>query len=720
MNYVVLVCVVYIAVFLAAIFIYANYAALQKLKDGTDRMKELAGIISSGAETFMKREYKVIVPVAIAIAVIFSLFIEVSSGITFLLGALMSSIGCVLGMIGAVKANVKTANTARETLSIGSTVQTALSGGIISGITIHAAGLLGLATLIIISGGFDLTRTGHGLLTNVPQILIVTRVSTYSLGCSVVAMFNRIAGGNYTKAADISADIVGKTKFGLDEDDSKNPNTIADFIGDNVNDIAGNCSDLLESFVATLSASILIVSRMFTAEDVAFQQNAYFYPVLLATMGLVGCLIGLLYAIKHKAGDDPAKELNIATYLSAGLTMIFGLALSYYFFNSVAIPVSFKVGWVSPFIAATCGIISGVGVGRITEIYTSTEYRYVKGIAQMSTEGPAFVVTKGDEVGSRSCLAPVALIGVAVLISYLTCGFYGLAISSVGMLAFVGAIVSQDAFGPIADNAGGIAESCELDPHVREITDNLDAVGNTTAAIGKGLAIGSAAMATVALIFAYVSSYMTGDIPDLNFASPLVVVGGLIGGALVEFFSALLTGNTIDSAYLMAEEGVRQLSKPGVIEGKVKPDYNHVIDMAANEALRKMLTPSLIAMIVPVVSGFLFGPEFVGGLLVGMTIVAVPRAIFMGNSGGAYDNAKKYVESGRLEYKAVEYDENGNEKEVSKIAQKGSEEHKATVVGDTVGDTRKDVVGVALDIFIKTSSTVANTMAPMFAHFHIF
>jgi len=227
-------------------------------------------------------------------------------------------------------------------------------------------------------------------------------------------------------------------------------------------------------------------------------------------------------------------------------------------------------------------------------------------------------------------------------------------------------------------------------------------------------------MATVALIFAYVSSYMTGDLPDLNFASPLVVVGGLIGGALVEFFSALLTGNTIDSAYLMAEEGVRQLSKPGVIEGKVKPDYNHVIDMAANEALRKMLTPSLIAMIVPVVSGFLFGPEFVGGLLVGMTIVAVPRAIFMGNSGGAYDNAKKYVESGRLEYKAVEYDENGNEKEVSKIAQKGSEEHKATVVGDTVGDTRKDVVGVALDIFIKTSSTVANTMAPMFAHFHIF
>ena len=316
----------------------------------------------------------------------------------------------------------------------------------------------------------------------------------------------------------------------------------------------------------------------------------------------------------------------------------------------------------------------------------------------MAPEGEAFVITKGDAIGSRSCLLPILIIGIAIFISGKICGTYGIAISALGMLAFVGATVSIDAFGPIADNAGGLAESCHLDADVRVITDKLDAVGNTTAAIGKGFAIGSAAFATVSLIVAYVGNYTAvGTEPVLNIASFVVIAGGIIGGALIEYFSALLTDNTIESAKIMADDGDQLLSIPGVLEGTVKPDYNRMIQTAAKQALKKMLFPSVLALCIPIIGGLLFGVEFVGGILIGATIVAIPRAIFMGNSGGAFDNAKKYIESGAVEGHG-----------------KGTPAHKASVTGDTVGDTRKDVVGVALDIFIKSMSTVANTLAPIF------
>ena len=340
-------------------------------------------------------------------------------------------------------------------------------------------------------------------------------------------------------------------------------------------------------------------------------------------------------------------------------------------------------------------------IGIITEYYTSTDYKPTQKLAEMAAEGEAFVITKGDAIGSRSCLLPILLIGVALFISGKICGTYGIALSALGMLAFVGTTVSIDAFGPIADNAGGLAESCHLPANVRAITDKLDAVGNTTAAIGKGFAIGSAAFATVSLIVSYVgNTAAAGEEPILNMASFVVVAGGIVGGALIEYFSALLTDNTIESARLMADEGDKQLSVPGVLEGKVKPDYNRMIEMAAKQALKKMLLPSILSLCIPVVGGFIFGVEFVGGILVGATIVAIPRAIFMGNSGGAFDNAKKYIESGLL-----------------KGHGKGSDAHKASVTGDTVGDTRKDVVGVALDIFIKSMSTVANTLSVVFSRF---
>ncbi len=698
-------------VIVALAYVFYNYVMIRKLKEGTADMVEMAGIIRDGAATFLKTEFRSIFIVMIVVAMVFTLFIEKTTGITFMIGGLMSSAVCILGMRSATYANVRTANKARESLSIGETVKVALCGGSISGLSVQAFGMLGLLLILIIWGGVSHDSVSTGLIADLECNPTIMRISTYSLGCSLVAMFNRVAGGNYTKAADISSDILAKLRHDLPEDDSRVPNVIADFIGDNVNDIAGNCSDLLESFVATMSASIMIAVTIYLTAlhhgteiaESTFNATVKF-PVILACCGLVGCLVGLGYAAFKKMGSNPSRELNLSSWISAGITVFLGGIACFIVFHNVDLYDSFVIGWASPWISAVLGIASGVAIGSITEYYTSTDYKPTRELAEMATEGSAFVITKGDAIGSRSALFPVMVIGLSLLISGKICGTYGIAISALGMLAFVGATVSIDAFGPIADNAGGLAESCHLDPDVRVITDKLDAVGNTTAAIGKGFAIGSAAFATVSLIVAYVGNYTEiGQELNLNFASFLVVAGGIIGGALVEYFSAMLTDNTIESAKVMADEGDKMLSIPGVLEGKKKPNYNRMIQMAAQQALKKMVVPSLLALLIPIVGGFLFGVQFVGGLLVGATVVAIPRAIFMGNSGGAFDNAKKYIEGGFL---------NGHGK--------GSDAHKASVVGDTVGDTRKDVVGVALDIFIKMMSTVANTLAVVFRNFTLF
>ncbi len=688
-------------------YVFHNFFRIRSMDEGTDEMVEMAAIIRSGASTFMKTEYKTIAIVVALLALVFSLFVERTSGITFLIGAAMSSFTCVLGMKSATYANVRTANKARETMSIGETVKVALCGGSISGLSVQALGLLGLIAVLLIWGGVDHEATGSGIITHIDGVnASIMRISTYSLGCSLVAMFNRVAGGNYTKAADISADILAKIRNDLPEDDSRVPNVIADFIGDNVNDIAGNCSDLLESFVATMSASIMIAVILFKKYQIeAMFTPSVVFPVILAGVGLIGCLIGLMYADRKKMSDNPAHELDLATWMSAGITIVLGFFVSLLVFGGIdgetLSTYGWHAGWLTPWICSILGIASGVAIGSITEYYTSTDYKPTKKLAEMATEGEAFVVTKGDAIGSRSCLLPILMIGLALFISGKIGGMYGIAVASLGMLSFVGATVSIDAFGPIADNAGGLAESCHLPEDVRTITDKLDSVGNTTAAIGKGFAIGSAAFATVSLIVSYVGNYtpVSSEIM-LNIANYTVVVGAIIGGALVEYFSAMLTDNTIESARDMADEGDKLLSIPGVLEGKVRPDYNRMIEMATHNALKKMLFPSVLAMMIPVLGGFLFGVDFVGGLLIGATVVAIPRAIFMGNSGGAFDNAKKYIESGALEGYG-----------------KGTAAHKAAVTGDTVGDTRKDVVGVALDIFIKTMSTVANTLVTVFRNF---
>ena len=692
---------------LAMLYVMYNYIKIKRMPEGTDRMVKMSGIIREGANVFIKKEFTTIAIVVAVLAVLFTLFIEKFSGLTYLFGALMSSLVCILGMKSATYANVRTANQAKETLSVGKTVKVALEGGSISGISVQALGLLGLVIILIISGvgpqetiianllGLE-AYEGNGLI-NIKALLTNTsimRITTYSLGCSTVAMFNRVAGGNYTKAADISADILGKIRNDLPEDDSRVPNVIADFIGDNVNDIAGNCSDLLESFVATLSAIIIIsvgflgnISLGMTKE---LFQSTYLYPILLVGGGLFGCVLSIIIVSIRKMSDNPSKELNLATYLSAGFIIIISGVLAFVAFKDQDLSnFGWKLGWATPWVCSVLGIISGVAIGIITEYYTSASFRPTKEIAEYAIEGEAFVVTKGDAVGSKSCMLPIAVIGISLVVSGMLCGLYGIAIAAVGMLSFVGTTVSIDAFGPIADNAGGLAESCHLDHSVREITDKLDSVGNTTAAIGKGFAIGSAAFATVSLICAFVSNVT--PVPQIN--SFLIIAGCIIGGALIEFFCAILTDNTIKSAKELAVVGDRQLSDPEIMAGTKEPDYNELVSLATKAALKRMLLPSIIALAVPFVCGSLLGPEFVIGILLGATIVAIPRAIFMGNSGGAFDNAKKYIESGAIEGHG-----------------KGSAAHKAAVTGDTIGDTRKDVVGVALDIFIKMMSTVATTL----------
>lgn len=701
--------ILFFVIALTLVYVGITYARIKAMPEGDTTMARLAAIVRGGSETFLKIEFKTIAIVVLVLAVTFSMFIEATSGITFLIGAIMSSLACIIGMKSATYANVRTTNKALETLSTGETVKVALKGGSISGLSVQAFGTLGLILILIVFGSVDPDAEGYGLVKLLSCNPTIMRITTYSLGCSIVAMFNRVAGGNFTKAADIGSDIVGKNRHDMPEDDCRNPATMADFVGDNVNDIAGNCSDLLESYVATIVSSLMIAAMVYknalaagaAASDALFKATCM-YPLLLAGGGLLGSLVGIFVVTIRKMGDNPSKELDLATYISSAFTVVTGFVAAFFCFKDLGLYSDFRFGWVSPFCASILGIVSGVLIGKITEYYTSTDYKPTKKLAGIAHEGEAFIITLGDAIGSRSCLLPIAIIGIAIFASNALCGQYGIAVAALGMLSFVGTTVSIDAFGPISDNAGGIAESCHLNPECRKITDKLDAVGNTTAAIGKGFAIGSAAFATVSLITAYVGSYSEG-LPILNIATAAVIAGGVIGGALIEYFSAMLTDNTIESATLMADEADRQLSIPGVIDGKVEPDYNKCIDIATRQALKKMLTPSMLALAIPIIGGFLFGVEFVGGILVGATIVAIPRAIFMGNSGGAFDNAKKYIESGAIEGQG-----------------KGSPAHKAAVTGDTVGDTRKDVVGVALDIFIKMMSTVANTICPIIRNISIF
>ena len=715
--FMVTVIVLFFAAALALAFAAFNFAAVKKLPEGTERMSEIASAIRVGANAFINYEYRVLVRVVGIVSVIMALITTWHAAAALLIGAAMSASAGYIGMKIATYANVRVSNRARESRSIGDTVKVAFRGGSVMGLCVGGCALLGLFLVYIIFGiGLGQLKVTSGSYTNLLGLTFTPfpmTLSGYALGCSLVAMFNRVGGGIYTKAADMGADLVGKTEAHIPEDDPRNPATIADNVGDNVGDVAGLGSDLLESFVGAISSGVLLSYHMFAkslAEGTGMTdellQSIVRFPLLFVSAGLIACCIGIATLVfKARLSDDPHRDLNGATYVSAALTMLFGFLIAYFSFHGydrelLSACLGFKLGLFSPWIAAAIGIVAGIVIGMLAEYYTSDAYKPTQLLAQASREGAALTITQGLALGMKSCMAPCIVLGGGIICAHAISGMYGVAMAAMGMLSFVSATVSVDTYGPISDNAGGIAEMSFLDPEVREITDTLDSVGNTTAAIGKGFAIGSGALAALALMISYLYSYNDFSTPlILNIIDPMTLAGAIFGGALPFLFSGMLIDAVAKAARKMVEEVRRQFNEiPGLLEGKVLPDYKTCIEISSKGAIGEMKMPSMLAVVVPVACGFIFGPEFVGGLIIGSTISAIMIAIFTGNAGGAWDNSKKSIEAGAIPG-----------------AGKGSPEHDAAVVGDTVGDPLKDTVGPCLDIFIKIMSTVAVSIGTVFA-----
>ena len=715
-----LLILVIVAALLALGYAAFNFIGVKKLDEGTDRMSEIAEAIRVGANAFITYEYKIIGIVVVIIAIIFAAIFSVQYGkfswepsVCFIIGVVMSASAGWVGMKIATYANVRVSNTARKTKNIGSTLKVALKGGSVMGLCVGGFALLGLFLVYIIFG-YGLNMISISALRD-GQHIFTQCLSCYALGCSIVAMFNRVGGGIYTKAADMGADLVGKTEAHIPEDDPRNPATIADNVGDNVGDVAGLGSDLLESFVGAISSAIILAVSLFlsnianklTVSDTLLMKMMYF-PLIFAAIGLIASCLGIAYVLIKKGSDSPHRDLNISTWSAAVITIIGGFVATYFMFKpetkAVLDVAGFKTGYTSPWIAASLGVISGVIIGAIAEYYTSYDYNPTKKIAESAKEGAALTITQGLAVGMKSCMLPLIILGITTYVSYAVSGMFGIAMAAVGMLSFVSATVSVDTYGPISDNAGGIAEMSELEPEVREITDKLDSVGNTTAAIGKGFAIGSASFAALSLMVSFLYAFQPeGSQLELNFTNPLILAGALIGGALPFLFSGMLIEAVANAARKMVDEVRRQFKEiPGILEGKAKPDYKTCIEISSQGALKEMRMPAILSIIFPVISGFLFGPYFVGGLLIGATLSAIMLAIFTGNAGGAWDNAKKYIESGVFEGQG-----------------KGSPAHDAAVVGDTVGDPLKDTVGPSLDILIKIMSTVSLVAAVLFYNYNL-
>ena len=712
--------IVMFAVVLALAYAAINFYLVKRLKEGNARMQEIAAAIREGANAFLLYEYRIVAIIAAAVAVLLALFIAWEAGVAFLLGALMSSAAGYVGMKIATYSNVRVTHTADETRDVGRTLQVAFRGGSVMGLCVAGFALLGALIVYLCFGwaGGMLALEGGEVVAHVNPITrqsynLSIVLSGYALGCSVIAMFNRVGGGIYTKAADMGADLVGKTEAHIPEDDPRNPAVIADNVGDNVGDVAGLGADLLESYVGAIMATVILAIEIFTHTagftSESLLQKLMLFPILFAGIGLLGCVVGIAYPLVRKRLKSAHLELNLATWIAAAVALAGGCVLSILLFqgeeSAQLAAAKQSLGAVTPWVTSAVGIVAGIVIGVLSEYYTSDAHKPTRGIAEASRGGPALTVTKGMATGMISCLLPVLCLCVAIFVCYAVGGMYGVGCGAVGMLSFVAATVSVDTYGPISDNAGGIAEMSGLDPAVRDITDALDSVGNTTAAIGKGFAIGSAALATMSMMSSYLYAAAEGTMSalTLNIVRGDVLVGALLGAALPFLFSGLLINAVTSSAQKMVGEVRRQFQEiDGILEGRGKPDHKRCITIASQGALRGMIAPAIISVAVPVVCGFLFGAGFVGGLLIGATLTAIMLAVYAGNAGGAWDNAKKYVEKGGLEGQG-----------------KGSPAHDAAVVGDTVGDPLKDTVGPSLNILIKIMSTVSLVCVVVFQNFNL-
>lgn len=675
----ILITVIAIAI-LALIYAASLFSSVKKESSGNKRMRDLSSYIHEGAIAFLTREYKIIIIFVIIIACLLTGLgfipslqgidgVGLNGAICFVVGALFSGLAGFIGMESATAANAKTAQAAREG-GMSKALHVAFNGGSVLGISVVGFGLLGLASLYL-------------LFTFVlgDPIEAVPVVAGYSLGCSMIALFARVGGGIYTKAADVGADLVGKVEAGIPEDDPRNPAVIADNVGDNVGDIAGMGSDLNESYVGALVSAIAL-GLTATINGTSVASQAIMFPFVIAGIGCVAAILAQFF-VRMKTWEQPQKALDMATYVATGIVIVVAFIASSWMFGSY-----------KPFLAITTGLIVGVLLGRIAEYFTSDEYPKVKEVAAESETGHATNIIAGFSLGMESTMLTVVVLVLGIICAYLFFGMYGIGLGAVGMLSTCGITVSVDGYGPISDNAGGIAEMAELEPQVRQITDRLDSVGNTTAAIGKGFCIGSAAFTALAMIIAYSEA---AGLTSISLLQPGVLVGVLIGAMLPFYFTALTIRSVGRAANKMIEHVREQFrNDPGILAGTSKPNYTECVDISTKAALHEMVLPGCIALASPIVCGLLLGTQGLGGMLLGGLVSAIMLAVFMANSGGAWDNAKKYIESG--EYGG-----------------KGSEAHKAAVTGDTVGDPFKDTAGPAMDILIKMMSVISLILAPVLA-----